>query len=108
MLALGDSHAILLHWRLKPGREGIFAAAWDVVTRAMLAHGSYGSALFEASDGTYYALARWPDAQARAAAMSDEVLDAAHRAMADAIAETLPSVALTERINHWTGVVPGD
>ncbi len=109
-MAGGESYAILLHWRLKPGKEQAFATAWDEVTRVLLGHGSFGSALFEAADGTCYALARWPDAHARAAASSASGgrLDAAYAAMADAIAETLPSVELTERINHWTQVSGDD
>ncbi len=101
---MDSSYAILLHWRLKPGKERDFATAWDAVTRAMLERDSHGSALFEAEDGSWYALARWPDAQTRLAAMAGGELDATYRAMADAIAETLPSVELSERINHWTGV----
>jgi quinol monooxygenase YgiN len=99
---MGQPHAVLLHWRLKPGRYDDFARAWEVVTRAMLAENSLGSALFEGEDGTVYALARWPDQAAREKAFATEDVIAARAAMAEAVEEVLPSLHLSERINLWT------
>jgi len=98
---MAGTYAILLHWRLKPGREADFEEAWEAVTIAMLGQKSLGSALFEAPDGTVYALARWPDRAARERAYSDVTIAGARAVMADAIAETLPSVELVEGMNHW-------
>lgn len=92
--------ALVLRWRLKPGREADFVAAWDAVTLALLDQGSHGSALFEAADGTFHAVAFWPDVDARARAVASPTLSAAFAAMADAVEERLPPVELTERINR--------
>ncbi len=98
---MAGHYAILFHWRLKPGREADFEEAWETVTIAMLGQKSLGSALFEARDGTVYALARWPDKAARERAYFDMAVAGARAIMADAIAETLPSVELTEGLNYW-------
>ena len=94
-------YAILFHWRLKPGREADFTQAWEEATLALREQGSLGSTLFEASDGSVYALARWPDKAARDAAAGGDALAHPRAAMADAIAESFPPVELAERINHW-------
>lgn len=94
-------YAVLLRWRLKPGRYEAFAQAWEAVTLAMLAEDSLGSTLFEAADGTVHALARWPDKATRERAFADHVVATARKIMADAIEEALPEVELTERINLW-------
>ena len=99
-----DSFAIWLHWSVKPGRVPEFIAAWEEVTRAMIDQGSYGSSLFEGPDGTFYAMARWPDAKVRGERMTDYLTDASLLALADATAEFFPSLELTERVNMWTDI----
>ena len=94
-------YALLLRWRLKPGRYEDFAEAWEAVTLAMLADDSLGSSLFEAEDGTVYALARWPDKAVRERAFTDHVVATARGVMLEAVAETFPAVEMKECINLW-------
>ncbi len=98
---MAQPYAVLLRWRLKPGRYDDFVEAWEAVTLAMLAEDSLGSSLFEGADGIVYALARWPDKATREHAYADHAVTVARAAMADAIEETLPSLDLTERVNLW-------
>lgn len=86
-------------WRLRPGLESQFQDAWAEVTRDLLAQGSHGSALFDGPDGTVCALARWPDRATRQAATARD--DDARRRMHEAIAETLQTLPLDERLNLW-------
>jgi hypothetical protein len=102
-----DSFAIWLRWSVKPGRVPEFIAAWEEVTRAMLAQGSYGSALFEGPDGTFYAMARWPNGKMRRDLMTEYLTDASLLALADSTAEFFPTLELTERVNMWTHVGDG-
>lgn len=48
-------------WKLKDSRDSEFREAWRHATKAIYAsRGSLGSQLMHATDGTYYAVARWP------------------------------------------------
>ena len=52
---------VIYRWKLRDGRESEFQDAWRRATEAIYTHrGSLGSQLMKASDGTYYAIARWP------------------------------------------------
>ncbi len=64
----------IYRWRLKPGREDEFARAWAQLTTLVRQEcGSGGSALFRSDDGTYVAVARWPDRERRdRCAVTDE------------------------------------
>ena len=96
-------------WRLKPGSEETFRAAWEEATKALLALGSGGSALFRAQDGTFWGIARWPDSETRAAAFATRVgepSDAGAR-MADCIAETYDALELTTVADLWTALPEG-
>jgi quinol monooxygenase YgiN len=54
--------AVLYRWKLKPGHEDSFRAAWSAATEAIRAHyGTSGSRLHRADDGTFVAYAVWPD-----------------------------------------------
>ncbi len=91
----------IYRWRLKAGREQEFAQAWERVTRLIVREcGSGGSALFRADDGTYAALARWPDRESRerCAARYDEDL----ARMTDCIAERYPEQRLESVTDLWT------
>lgn len=65
--------AILYHWRLKPGREAEFRAAWAEGTR--LIHQtcrSYGARLHEGEDGLFWSYALWPSEDVRKACFADQ------------------------------------
>jgi hypothetical protein len=51
----------IYRWRLKPGTEASFAAAWAERTRTVVMHdGGLGSRLHRAEDGRFVAYAQWP------------------------------------------------
>ena len=53
---------VIYRWRLKLGKEAEFREAWRRATQAIYTkRGSLGSQLMDGKDGTYYALARWPN-----------------------------------------------
>jgi hypothetical protein len=93
-------------WRLRPGREADFKAAWATVTGALREAGSEGSALFHASDGSWCGIARWPNRKAREAAFNLPGLDSASAAMADAIERHVETLELTEELNLWAVYTP--
>ncbi len=88
-------YVVLYRWRIKPGHEKAFAAAWAEVTERLLDAGSLGSRLHRGDDGCWYGYAQWPSAEVRAAAFAKNLAPGASAAMQAAIAETLPSVELT-------------
>jgi hypothetical protein len=55
-------------WRVEPEHEAGFRRAWSDTTLALRERGGYGSCLGRAADGTFVAVAPWPDRQAREAA----------------------------------------
>jgi quinol monooxygenase YgiN len=56
-------------WRVKPGREAEFRAAWVAVAEATFrAYGSLGSRLHRDADGAWVAYAQWPSREAWEAA----------------------------------------
>jgi hypothetical protein len=53
--------AVIYRWRLKPGLEPQFVAAWERATRAIRAErGGLGSRLHKLDDGSWLAYAQWP------------------------------------------------
>jgi hypothetical protein len=53
---------VIYRWKLKEGSDSEFKEAWRRATQAIYAErGSLGSQLMRATDGTYYAVARWPN-----------------------------------------------
>jgi quinol monooxygenase YgiN len=93
-------------WRLRPGREADFKAAWATVTAGLRQAGSEGSALFHASDGTWCGIARWPNREAREAAPDLPELKSASAAMADAIEQHVETLELSEALNLWAAYTP--
>lgn len=62
------SAAVLYRWRIAPGSEAEFEAAWLEGTR--LIHeccDSHGARLHKGADGLYWSYARWPSEAARKA-----------------------------------------
>jgi len=85
-------------WRVHPGKEAQFRAAWRRGTELITAkYGSHGSRLHRASDGRFIGVAEWPDeATWRAAFDAKMVYDEpeTRRAFLDAIAEAPPEPLL--------------
>lgn len=84
-------------WKLKPGKEEQFRAAWSEVTLAIRERcDSRGSRLHKAEDGTWAAYAQWPTRELweKDCALGDKAL-AARQKMRDAVAESLPSLYMT-------------
>jgi heme-degrading monooxygenase HmoA len=95
--------AIHYRWRLKPGTDETFCAAWRTMTEAIRAsHGSNGSRLHRTDDGEYVAYAVWPSREAWQAALGQAPSDpAAAAAMRDCIDESygaLPLEVVDDRI----------
>jgi heme-degrading monooxygenase HmoA len=80
---------VIYRWRLKPGREKEFVAAWEGVTRSLRDHrGALGSRLHRAGDGRWVAYAQWPDRAAWESARDRTPADPdAAAAMAETVAE---------------------
>ena len=63
-------------WRLQPGTEDTFRAAWRTMTTAIRArHGTSGSRLHRTDDGELLAYAVWPSREAWEAALSQPTSD---------------------------------
>ena len=85
----------LYRWRVLPGAEDAFVAAWSDATRDLLRAGSLGARLHRGDDGLWYGYAQWPDAERREAAFAMPGASPAAARMRECIAETLPAVALS-------------
>ncbi len=98
----------IYRWRLKPGHEERFRSGWARITDlARERCGSGGSSLFDAGDGTWVAIARWPDRAARERCFAAGPLDIAATAqMRAAILEALPDLELDSVDDRWTGFPP--
>ena len=86
----------IYRWRLHPGREESFVAAWSRITSLLLRErGSLGSRLHRGPDGVWYSYTQWPSALAKAEGLARPSVDpAAWQQMRDAIAESLPELIL--------------
>jgi quinol monooxygenase YgiN len=88
--------AVIYRWKLKPGKEEIFAPAWARLTRAIRdERGGLGSRLHRDDDGVWTAYAQWPDRRTWEAAREMESPDpAASAAMGEAVGESFPPLLL--------------
>ena len=89
--------AILYRWTLKPGRDAAFREAWAEGTRRIhAACQSYGAALNQDEDGTYWSYALWPDDAVRKACFKahDWFSQDCFRRMQDCIAERHDEIRL--------------
>jgi quinol monooxygenase YgiN len=94
--ASGPGLVVLYRWRLHPGAEASFTAAWSRVTASLRRDaGSLGSRLHRGSDGLWYGYAQWPDEATRQRAFATPLDPEASTRMRAAIAESLPEVRLT-------------
>jgi heme-degrading monooxygenase HmoA len=87
---------VLYRWRLHPGSEDSFIAAWSRVSELLRTErGSLGSRLHRGEDGLWYSYAQWPSAEARAQVFALGSVDAhAGAMMENAIAERFPEIVL--------------
>ncbi len=96
--------------RLKPELEEQYARDWHAATQVAIDHyGSGGSALFKADDGTWVAIARWPDREARQRFFDRDADPAVRARQAAAVAEYLPTLELDSVDDMWVplpGVMP--
>jgi len=88
--------AAIYRWRLRPGMEAQFIAAWTRLSEHYLHHhGSLGSRLHRGPDDIWYSYAQWPSEASRAQAFALGTLDKeAGELMREAVAETLPEIML--------------
>jgi len=96
MKSNGPPFIVLYRWRLHPGTEESFVAAWSRVSDLLRSErGSLGSRLHRGDDGLWYSYAQWPSAKARTDAFALGSVDArAGEQMEQAIAERYPEVVL--------------
>jgi hypothetical protein len=101
-------YVVLYRWKLRPGCEDAFVAAWSRVSRFLQKErGSLGSRLHLGSDGIWYSYAQWPDAATRERAFSEVSGEAASlAAMREAIAEGFPEIELEARADFLSPVHP--
>jgi hypothetical protein len=92
---------VVYRWRLKPDYVEQFCDAWEKTTKALLEYGAMGSALFSAPDGTYYAIAKWPDAATRRHVFDHWDDGGLIEAMQCAVSERFPEIMLDEVRNLW-------
>ena len=93
--------AVLYQWRLVAGKEAQFIDAWTIITGQLKLQGAHGSALFDGSDGTVFAIARWPNIETRMASSAKRADPKNYQLMIDAIAEEYQEHILNERLNFW-------
>ncbi|TGY87765.1 antibiotic biosynthesis monooxygenase [Marinicauda algicola] len=89
--------AVLYRWRARPGMEDQFRRGWVSGTRAIERQcGSFGAALHQAQDGTFWSYARWPDEATRRACFQDGSVfsDPGFGQMSEATAETFEEIPL--------------
>lgn len=92
---------VIYRWRLKEGAESAFTEAWEKTTSALMEYGAMGSALFATHDGTYYAIAKWPDEKTREEVFGSWDDGGLIAQMQAAVAERFPEIRLHEIINLW-------
>jgi heme-degrading monooxygenase HmoA len=91
----GPGFVVLYRWRLQPGREEQFIAAWSRITDLLRRErGSLGSRLHRGSDGLWYGYAQWSSDAARQAAFAIPVDPEASAQLRDAVEVAYPEVAL--------------
>jgi ribosomal-protein-alanine N-acetyltransferase len=95
--------AILYRWRLKPGRDDAFRAAWTEGTKRIhKACGSYGACLHRGEDGIYWSYAVWPSEETRRGCFDghDWFAQDCFKTMQDCIEERFDEVRLTVTDNE--------
>lgn len=93
---LQPAFCAIYRWRLHPGTEATFVAAWSTITRLLLTErGSLGSRLHRGPDDIWYSYTQWPSAAAKAEGLAQPSVDPeAWQQLRDCIAESLPELIL--------------
>lgn len=91
---------VLYRWRLHPGREAGFIAAWSRLTERLKKRGSLGSRLHRGPDGILYGYAQWPSDEVRLAAFAENLDPDASEQMSAAIAERFPEIQLEPVLDY--------
>jgi heme-degrading monooxygenase HmoA len=93
---------VVYWWRVHPGKEEQFRAAWRRGTELITArYGSHGSRLHRAADGRFVGVAEWPDEATWLAAFDAKMEydePETRRAFLNAIAEAPPEPLLTMEV----------
>ncbi|MGL5840158.1 MAG: hypothetical protein ACRCY3_16830 [Sphingorhabdus sp.] len=92
---------VIYRWRLNTKRVNQFQDAWEKTTLALMEFGAMGSALFSSEDGSYYAIAKWPDASSRQRAFDIWDDGGLIEEMQLAVEEKFPEIVLNEINNLW-------
>jgi ribosomal-protein-alanine N-acetyltransferase len=90
--------AVLYRWKLKPGRDDAFRAAWLEGTQLIHKQcASYGARLHKDEAGLFWSYARWPSETTRQTCWDSHDFGATDcfQIMRDCIAERLPEIVLT-------------
>ena len=92
----GIKFAVIYRWRIHPGMEDRFVAAWETLTRGIRdGRGGLGSRLHRAEDGTWVAYAQWPDRETWKNMQELDSVDAAASAVfKEAVAERFDPILL--------------
>ena len=88
---------VLYRFRVRPGEEAAFVAAWAELTHAIRdQRGGLGSRLHRDDDGTFVAYAQWPDRASweHAQALPSVDPDASER-LSRTLVESFPPILLT-------------
>lgn len=86
---------VLYRWRIKEGFEDQFVKAWSEVTEFIREnYDSLGSRLHRDANGIFYGYAQWKSAAQREDAFKQLPDLPAREKMREAIAESLPEIAL--------------
>ena len=86
----------IYRWRIADEHVEAFRARWTHATRALKPHGGMGSLFARADDGTYYAVALWPDRETR-----ERAFDATEDGAPWPPAERLEPILLDPIENLW-------
>ncbi|MXO84974.1 hypothetical protein GRI38_02880 [Altererythrobacter aurantiacus] len=88
----------IYRWRIEPKNVAAFRDRWLRETERLKAKGGMGSLLAVADDGTYHAIALWPDRETRR-----QAFDQSESAEPWPPAERLETTMLTPLDNLWGG-----
>ncbi len=105
-----SSFAVIYQWRVRPGMEAQFCAAWEALSASLLAErGARGARLHRTESGDYVAYAQWPDRATwerscalheRDAALSQRMLEAVEDTWPPLLLATVSDSLIPEHARH--------